>query len=341
MMRLLAKSSSRREKQDVSTMGSAATKALFATTAAAAMSPLHFLYSYSSAQAFVVGGGGGGGLVPQRLLCSSSNAWTSKKSNSNGILPISSTGTKTTPGTSSTRLFSSFRKRDDNDNKNNDEGSFLSKLGNMAKNTAKAILPSTWFQSEKEQKAAIERKRVQNQLSRDVNDVLKNAPLPVRMLGNIVAPLLGNVMSGMAESIAEQQQAVDALLQNARTLIENDDLVAGMLGGSIQVDPPFSQSSRSMSINGQTQTRVELAFMVSGSRGLSCVARLTAANNEIQQLLVQTSPDGRSLSVNIKGGGGGGGGRRRQVQGGGGKMSSSSSNDNIIEAEIIEKDTKR
>ena len=332
-MKLLAKKASRtrREKDKnnrIMVSTTTAAKAFFATTA------------FHAAQAFVVGGGGA--QVPhQRLLCSSSSGKVLKKNNNdNGILvhlhsTSGSTRISTTMTSSSTRLFSSFRKRDDDDN----DGGFLSKLGSVAKNAAKSILPSTWFQSEKEQKAALERKRVQNQLSRDVNEVLKNAPLPVRMLGSVVAPLLGNVMSGLAETMAEQQQTVDALLQRAQTSLENDDVVANVLGssGSIQVGAPFSQSSSSTSINGQTQTGVELAFAVSGSRG-SGVARLTAANNEIQQLILQTS-DGRSISVNVSKGGGGG---RRQVQGGGGKMSSSSSsNDNIIEAEIIEKDTKK
>lgn len=290
-----------------------------------------------SAQAFVVGGGG----VPQQRFCSTGcslfNGGTWKKSNGNNgiqLLP-STTGSLTT--SSNTRLFSSFRKRDDDDNDNND-GGFLAKLGKVAKNTAKAILPNSWFQSDKEQKAAIERKRVKNQLSRDMNDMLKDAPLAVRMLGNVVAPLLGNVMSGLAETMAEQQQVVNVLLEKAQECLENDDVVASVLGsGAIQVDAPFSQSSSTTSINGLTQTRVEFAFAVSASRG-SGVARLTAANNEIQQLVLQTS-DGRTISVNINKGSGG---RGQRLQGrNAAKMSSSSSSSNVIEAEIIEKDTKR
>lgn len=303
----------RRKHNIVTAAARSAFSTIWVTTAAAVV-----VTNISASQAFVVNVNGG----------------TWKTNSDNGmLLPTTRTAgtlTKTASG-SSTRLFSSFRNRNDDGNDNKDEG-FLEKLGKVAKNTAKAILPSSWFQSEKEQKAAIERKRVKNQLSRDMNDMLKDAPLPVRALGNIVAPLIGNMMSGFAETMAEQQQVVNVLLEQAQISLENDDVVATVLGsGTVQVGSPFSQSSSTTSINGLTQTRVDLAFSVSASRG-SGVARLTAANNEIQQLILQTS-DGRTINVNISKGGRG---QRRNA-----KISSSSSSDDIIEAEIIEKDTTK
>jgi hypothetical protein len=99
---------------------------------------------------------------------------------------------------------------------------------------------------------------------------------------------------------------------------------------------PQSQSGSTTNINGQKTSNIELALPVTGSLGTGLV-RLSAANGKIQKLQVEVN--GRVIAVDLssKGGGPGPGGRRRSAFSGG----SSSSGDDIIEAEIIEKDTKK
>ncbi|KAI2501986.1 hypothetical protein MHU86_12469 [Fragilaria crotonensis] len=74
-----------------------------------------------------------------------------------------------------TRLFSSTR---------GDEGFF----GGLKK-VVKSILPKSWTQTEEERKAEITRKELKKDVESSITAVLKDAPLAVRMLGSLVAPI--------------------------------------------------------------------------------------------------------------------------------------------------------
>lgn len=198
----------------------------------------------------------------------------------------------------------------------------------MIKSAAKSVLPASWFQSEEEKKAAIERKKVQEEISGGLDQMLKDAPLPIRMFGKMVGPLMSNMMSGLAETMAEQQQSVDAIMKQARGYIENDPQVKGALGEPVSVSAPFSQSSSSSSINGRTSTRVRLAFQVSGTIGTG-IAQLEADETGIRSIEVQTNMQ-RSIGVNLS-------------SGRGNKFTSGTSWDDgdIIEAEIVDKKSRK
>lgn len=222
----------------------------------------------------------------------------------------------------SSRLYSS---------KKDDDNGFLAKVGNAVK----SILPSSWFQSEEEKKAAIQRQRVRDEVSGGITELLKDAPLPIRMFGKMMSPLMSNVMSNLAETMAEQQETMDSIMSDARKFILNDDAVVKLLGEPISIAAPFSQSSSTTSINGQSQTRIELAFEVSGTRG-SGVARLSATNAGVQQILLQAM--GRTIPVNLSSRFSRSSGPAKFSSGRGSRIGEE--DDNIIEAEIIEKDTK-
>jgi Cytochrome oxidase complex assembly protein 1 len=240
-----------------------------------------------------------------------------------------------------TRLYHSspqrnFFRKDDNNNKDTDTSSSGRGILGQVKNIAKKVLPSSWFQSDEERRQIVEKKRVQNEITSEIKQIFKDAPLPIRMLTNMIGPVFSGVMSSLAETAASQQSMVDMALDQAAGLIQNDVSVQQVLGDSISVGRPFSQSSSSSSINGATTTRVELAFPVSGRRGEG-IGRLVASRNgngdpNIQRLEVQANE--RVIVVNTV------------------LSSLSSSNqyssnignhgdDNIIDAEIIEKDTTK
>lgn len=219
-----------------------------------------------------------------------------------------------------TRHFSS---RNNNDNDDKGGGGWLDTITN----TAKSILPSTWFQSEKEKQKAIERQRVRDEVNGGLQQMLKDAPLPIRMMGSMVGPLMSSAMSSMAESMAEQQKTVEEYMAQARMALQADEAVTRVLGEPVQVGAPFSQSSSTQSINGQTTTRVEIGFPVNGPRE-SGMAQLSATQDGLQRLTVQAA--GRQISVNLN-----------APRGGPRKFSSRSDNkDDVIEAEIIDKDTR-
>jgi len=147
--------------------------------------------------------------------------------------------------------------------------------------------------------------------------MLKDLPLPFRMAGRMMAPLLSN----MAKEMAEQTRQVDDLLEEAQRRIANDSSLVQQLGEPLQVSKPFSQSSSTMVVNGKSSTKIQANFQVVGPYG-SGVATMVGSERGIGSLSVNVN--GRNLSVGLGG----------SVYG---RSSDGKKVDNIIEAEIIEK----
>lgn len=200
--------------------------------------------------------------------------------------------------------------------------------------TAKSFLPKKWFGSQEEKAQLARKKEVKDQVKGSMEELLKDAPLGVRMMGKMVAPLMGNLASTMAEGFAEQQRTTETLLEDAQRYIMNDPNVVNAMGTPIQLGMPFSQSSSMSSVNGQTQSRVELALNIAGSKR-SGIARILATNDGIAQLIVESG--GKVFNVSLQKSKLGGSSSAKRKFGSGG----AAGDDNIIEAEIIDKDTKR
>jgi hypothetical protein len=232
------------------------------------------------------------------------------------------------PASTTTRLYqSSPLRRRDNSSDDKDGGGFFGKLGKAAK----SFLPTKLFGSE-EEKAKLARKReVKDQVTGSMDEMLKGAPLGVRMMGKMVAPLMGNLASTMAEGFAEQQRTTEALLDDAREYILGDPAVTQAMGTPIQMGAPFSQSSSMSSVNGKTQSRIELALNISGPKRAG-IARILATEGGISQLLVESG--GKVFNVNLASKGRRSSKTKSFGSRGGG-------DDNIIEAEIIDKDTSK
>lgn len=198
----------------------------------------------------------------------------------------------------------------------NDWETFKRSGGNLLKKGAdklKSLMP--FSKSEEEKRAAIVKKETKNQ----IKSMLKDLPLPIRMIGRMVAPLLAQA----AGEIVEQSKQAENLLEEARICLANDPILAEMLGEPLQVGQPFSQSSSTTVINGESSTRLQARFEVAGTNGTVGIATMEANDGEIRSLTVNVN--GRIISVSSRRGGG--------VFG----KSSSKKDDNIIEAEIIEK----
>ena len=217
------------------------------------------------------------------------------------------------------RLF--FSQRDD------DDWSTFKKAGsNLLKkgaNKIKSIIP--FGKSEEEKQAAIRKKERKEQITGPLNEMLKDAPLPIRMMGKMVSPLLAKA----AEEIAEQTADMQEMWEDARMRLINSSEVADACGDQLQISQPFSQSQSTTVINGQRSARVQSSFQVVGTRA-SGVATLESVNGEIRTLNVNVN--GRIINVGSIAGGG------WSIYGS--KSSSTTKrgdDDNIIEAEIIEK----
>ena len=223
-----------------------------------------------------------------------------------------------------TRLYSSSS----NNNKKKEEEGFLSKIGKAVQK----MLPTSIFGSDEEKLTLARKKEYRDQVSGSLDTLLKDAPLPLRMMGKMVSPLLSSVASTLADTMAEQQRTMEGIMDDARAYLLGDPAVSKLLGEPIQLGTPFSQSSSSSSINGQTQTRVELAMPIQGSKGAGTM-RLLATQDGISQ--IELDVGGRRLEVQLAN-------KKKGMSSSIGSSSPSKVNgdDNIIEAEVIEKETK-
>jgi hypothetical protein len=188
------------------------------------------------------------------------------------------------------------------------------------KNIVKSVLPKSLTQSEEERKAEIVRKEMQNDISSGIQSMLKDAPLAIRMVGSLVAPLL----SSLTSAVQEQQRQTENLLDEARSFILSNENALSDLGEPITVQPPFSQSSSSVTINGKSSSQVVASFYVQGTRRVG-VGKMVANENGIQDLSL--SVEGRTYSIPLTRSGASkfGIGKNRINQ------------DNIIDVEFVEK----
>jgi hypothetical protein len=151
-----------------------------------------------------------------------------------------------------------------------------------------------FLQSNEEKQAALQRKQVKQDIKGGIQQVLKDAPLPIRMMGGMIAPLLGSAVSQLGEAMSSQQELVDTLLQEAQANMVSDATVLQVLGEPIIVGAPFQQGSSTSIINGVSTTRVQAAFSVQGSKGEG-VAQMDATQDGITSLIINVN--GRSITV--------------------------------------------
>jgi len=168
-------------------------------------------------------------------------------------------------------------------------------LGTLTK-VAKSILPKSWTQSDEERKLALKKKEVQNEIAGGLDQMLQGAPLPVRMIGKMIAPLFSSAFSGLAAEMGQQQRQLQEILEDAQIYIVADAGARQALGEPIEMQQPFSQSTSTTSINGKSSSNIQAAFYVSGSRAQGIV-QLTASEQGITRLILEVS--GRQMEVSL------------------------------------------
>ncbi len=185
-----------------------------------------------------------------------------------------------------TRLF--FSQRNDN---NKEDKSIFQKATDSIKNLVPSFLRPKSSQITQRQKA-------KDQVSSSIDTMLKDAPLGIRMMGKMMAPIVSSVAGSLAEAMEEQSRQISDILDDAKMYIVSDKVAIQELGEPIEVGMPFSQSSSTTSINGQTRSSINASFEVRGSRG-SGVASIEASNGNIDQLVFNVN--GRRVYVDVRG----------------------------------------
>ena len=156
----------------------------------------------------------------------------------------------------------------------------------------------------------------------------------------------------MAQAMEEQQQQLTNVIQDARNLIVQDPAAVQLLGEPVEMgSTPFSQSSSTMSVNGETRSNVQASLEVMGGRA-SGVVTVSSVNGKIESLMLNVG--GRNIAVDVTKSAGSGTGTGTDasytVTGSSFDSASSSSSssggigknrnvkdDDIIDAEFVEK----
>ena len=197
---------------------------------------------------------------------------------------------KSTRASSSPRLFFSQSNNDNEDSK-----SILKKVGQKLQK----FVPSFLKKDGGKITVQTKREKAQKEISSSIDTMLKDAPLGLKLVGKMISPIISSVAGSVAQAMAEQQDQIQTTLNDAKNYILSDSDAIQALGGEpIYVNPPFSQSSSSMSVNGKTSSRINLSFEVGGSTG-SGIASMDCTNGKIDQLVLNVN--GRRLNINVRG----------------------------------------
>ena len=142
-------------------------------------------------------------------------------------------------------------------------------------------------------------KEPESALTNGMDELLKDAPLPVKVLGGIVKPLI----AGLGAALRESQAQSESLLQEAQGALRADSRVASLLGGDVVVGATFSQSSSN--VNGAVS--LALQCQLSGKSGEGVVSiRGQGGNGDVYVTSLVVQVNGQQFEVpTLRGGGGG------------------------------------
>ncbi len=161
----------------------------------------------------------------------------------------------------------------------------------QAADKVKSILPFSKSKSQMTKK-----EEAKQDVSTAIDTMLKDAPLGVRMFGKMMKPMVGSLVGGMAQAMEDQQRQMSDLLSDARNYIVQDPNAVQLLGEPVEIGSPFSQSSSTMSVNGQTRTNLQASFEVRGGRGVG-VASISSVDGRIENLTLNVG--GRNIRVDV------------------------------------------
>ena len=166
-----------------------------------------------------------------------------------------------------------------------------------------------------------DKKKKGGALTNAMDELLKDAPLPVKLAANLAKPLVG----ALGEMIAEGQEDSDALLESAASALARDSRVTALLGPDPQIGGVFSSASSNM--NGQKN--IQLQFMLGNGATGALRGESPPGGGAPKLVSLQVSGGGQVIDVPVglgsagySGGGGSpgsdGGGPRSGGGGGGG-----------------------
>ena len=135
--------------------------------------------------------------------------------------------------------------------------------------------------------------------SKGIDDVLRDAPLPVKLMGGLMKPVIGAV----SDMLADSQQDADELLAIAERALRSDPAVQDLIGTNAEIGDVFSSSSSNM--NGAKSMQLQCQCTGSAGSGVVAVQGQSGADGGFKLTLLQLQANGRTISVESLASGGG------------------------------------
>jgi len=135
-----------------------------------------------------------------------------------------------------------------------------------------------------------DKKKKGGALSNGLDEVLKNAPLPVKLAAQLAKPLIGAL-----ETLLEEGQAdTDVLLTKAESALRRDARVTQLLGDDVEIGGVFMSSSSN--INGVKS--LQLQAQLSGGGGTVALrGESQGAGGSLELTSLQASVGGQVIDV--------------------------------------------
>lgn len=162
---------------------------------------------------------------------------------------------------------------------------------------------------------SIEKRKRKDAVNKAVDQIFHDTGLEkTGILGMVLKSVVKKVGGLVSESLVENTGDIQTVQTHTLWALEADHRCQSLLGESLQSSPPNSMSSSTVSINGNTQKKVGLLFLVTGSRGSAQVEVESAIEGDrdmkkvtLLRLVLRTF-DGRLLDIPVGGGSSGSGG---------------------------------
>ena len=128
-------------------------------------------------------------------------------------------------------------------------------------------------------------------LTNGLDELLKDAPLPVKLAAQLAKPLVGALEVALKEGAEDSE----VLLESAQSALQRDARVTALLGPDVQIGGVFS--SASSNINGQKM--IQLQFSISGGATGALRGETPSGGGAPKLVSLQVSGGGQQFDVPV------------------------------------------
>jgi len=141
--------------------------------------------------------------------------------------------------------------------------------------------------------------QAQNELAHGLDQLTKDAPLPIKLMGKLMKPLLNRTVA----DVTAQQEKIELILIRGANLISKElnssqSSTSTLIKTTLSTPHMSSSSSSSSTINGKSTTTLQISSYINNfGQANSGVAEISVSNEVIIRIKV-TMHDGTKFTIN-------------------------------------------